>query len=329
MSIIKVEDLHKQYRQRKGREGFSGAVKDLFHREYNLIQAVDGISFSVEKGEIIGYIGPNGAGKSTTVKMLVGILVPSSGRVEVSGLVPYKKRKENARHIGVVLGQRTQLWWDIPVWETLNLMRYIYDVPEKQYKENLKLFADVLELKSFIHSPVRQLSLGQRMRAEICCSLLHNPDILYLDEPTIGLDVLVKERVREFIKEINRIHGTTVILATHDMTDIESLCSRVMVINLGRVIYDGSLEDMRRKWGTETTIEADISGDVRDLGQLYRLGITDYERDNKRIRIRYNTNKIESSVVLKWLLDKSEVQYLNVNGTPIEEIIRKIYRMAA
>ncbi|GAI59642.1 unnamed protein product, partial [marine sediment metagenome] len=188
MAIIKVENLCKEFRQRKGREGLNGAIRDLFNREYRIVKAVDGISFSIEKGEIIGYIGPNGAGKSTTIKMLTGILVPTSGNVEVNSLVPYKNRQQNAKRIGVVFGQRTQLWWDIPVSETLSLMRYIYNVPEKQYHDNLKIFSEILGLDEFINAPVRQLSLGQRMRADISCALLHNPDILYLDEPTIGLD---------------------------------------------------------------------------------------------------------------------------------------------
>src|SRR5208283_729493 len=190
MAIIKVENLCKDYRQRKGREGLTGAIKDVFNREDKIVKAVDSVSFSVEKGEIIGYIGPNGAGKSTTIKMLIGILVPSSGSIDVNGVIPFKHRELNARRIGVVFGQRTQLWWDIPLSETLSLMRYVYDVPEQQYKDNLKIFADILDIDKFIHTPVRQLSLGQRMRADISVALLHNPDILYLDEPTIGLDVV-------------------------------------------------------------------------------------------------------------------------------------------
>ena len=258
MPIIKVDNLYKEYHQRKGREGLTGAFKDLFNRQFKTVKAVDGVSFSIEKGEIVGYIGPNGAGKSTTIKMLIGILVPSSGKIDVNGIEPYKHRELNAKRIGVVFGQRTQLWWDIPVSETLSLMRYIYDVPEQQYLENLKIFSDILGLDKFYHTPVRQLSLGQRMRADISCALLHNPDILYLDEPTIGLDVVVKERIREFIREVNKSRNTTIILATHDMSDIERLSSRVMVVNSGKIMYDGNLNTLKRRYGTEETIVADL-----------------------------------------------------------------------
>ena len=235
MAIIKVENLYKEYRQRKGREGLTGAVKDVFNREYKIVKAVDGVSFSVEKGEIVGYIGPNGAGKSTTIKMLIGILVPSSGSIDVNGVIPFKHRELNARRIGVVFGQRTQLWWDIPLSETLSLMRYVYDVPEKQYRENLKIFSDILGIDKFIHTPVRQLSLGQRMRADISVALLHNPDILYLDEPTIGLDVVVKERIREFILEVNKTRNTTVILATHASDLVNRINKRVITMEGGKI----------------------------------------------------------------------------------------------
>lgn len=327
MAIIKVENLCKEFRQRKGREGLLGAAKDLFNREYRIIKAVDGISFSIEKGEIIGYIGPNGAGKSTTIKMLTGILVPTSGNVEVNGLVPYKNREQNAKRIGVVFGQRTQLWWDIPVSETLSLMRYIYNVPEKQYHDNLRIFSEILGLDEFIHAPVRQLSLGQRMRADISCSLLHNPDILYLDEPTIGLDVVVKEKIREFIREINRTRSTTVILATHDMSDIERLSSRVMVINHGQIMYDGNLNKLKRKYGTEETVVADILGKIEDISELYELGVNEVKYEENQITIRYDTNSINSSTVVGWLVDKTDTRDINIIGTQIEDVIRRMYEM--
>lgn len=327
MSIIKVENLYKEFRQRKGREGLQGAIKDLFSREYRIVKAVDGISFSIDKGEIIGYIGPNGAGKSTTIKMLVGILVPTRGDVEVNGLVPYRNREKNAKRIGVVFGQRTQLWWDIPVSETLSLMRYIYDVPDEQYRENLKIFSDILGLDEFINAPVRQLSLGQRMRADICCALLHNPDILYLDEPTIGLDVVVKERIREFIREINRTRGTTVILATHDLSDIERLSSRVMVINFGQIMYDGDLNSLRRKYGAEETVAANILGEIKDINGLYELGVSDIRYEENKITIKYDVGKINSSTVVGWLMNKAETKDINIIGTQIEDVIRRMYQI--
>ena len=327
MPIIQVENLQKTFRQRKGREGLKGAIQDLFKREYRIVHAVNSISFSVDEGEIVGYIGPNGAGKSTTIKMLVGILVPTGGNVTVNGLIPFKNREKNAKRIGVVFGQRTQLWWDIPVSETLSLMRYIYKVPEEQYQENLKIFGDILGLDEFINAPVRQLSLGQRMRADICCALLHNPDILYLDEPTIGLDVVVKERIREFVMEINRQRGTTVILATHDMSDIERLSSRVMVINYGDIVYDGDLNSLRRKYGTEETVTADILGDITSTGSLYELGVSDINYEENKITIKYDTEKINSSAVVGWLMDRAETRDISVEGTQIEDVIRRMYRM--
>ena len=325
MAIIKVENLYKEYRQRKGKEGLTGAVKDLFHREYKTVKAVDGISFSIEKGEIIGYIGPNGAGKSTTIKMLIGILVSSSGSIDVNGVIPFKHRELNAKRIGVVFGQRTQLWWDIPVSETLSLMRYIYEVPEKQYLENLKTFSDILGLDKFIHTPVRQLSLGQRMRADMACALLHNPDILYLDEPTIGLDVVVKERIREFILEINKKRNTTVILATHDMSDIERLSSRVMVINSGKLVYDGNLDTLKRRYGSEEMIVAELLNKIEDTSELTRLGVDEIKYQDNKITIKYDSLKINSSTVLRWLVDKAETKDISIKVTPIEDVIRKMY----
>ena len=327
MAIIKVENLYKEYRQRKGKEGLTGAVKDLFHREYRTVKAVDGISFSIEKGEIIGYIGPNGAGKSTTIKMLIGILVPTNGKIDVNGIEPYKHREVNAKRIGVVFGQRTQLWWDIPVSETLSLMRYIYDVPEKQYLENLKTFSDILGLDKFIHTPVRQLSLGQRMRADMACALLHNPDILYLDEPTIGLDVVVKERIREFILEVNKKRNTTVILATHDMSDIERLSSRVMVINSGKLVYDGDLDALKRKYGTEEMVIAELPGKIEDTTELYKLGVDEVTYNDNKITIKYDSAKINSSIVVRWLVDKADTKDISIKVTPIEDVIRKMYKV--
>ena len=242
MAIIEVKELSKVFKIKKREPGFVGALKGLFSNVYEEKKAVDNISFNIDEGEIVGYIGPNGAGKSTTIKILVGILTPTFGQVEVKGIIPYNNRQENARNIGVVFGQRTQLWWDIPVSETLDLLRHMYKVPLDVYKKNLELFTDILGIDKFIHTPVRQLSLGQRMRADICAALLHNPPIVYLDEPTIGLDVVVKENIRTFIKEINRQRKTTVLLTTHDVSDIEKLCSRVMVIDKGQIMYDGSLE---------------------------------------------------------------------------------------
>ncbi len=326
MSIIMVESLTKHFKRQKRKKGFSGALESLFSRKYEIIKAVDSISFEIEKGEIIGYIGPNGAGKSTTIKMLVGILVPTSGSVEVNGLVPHENRIENARRMGVIFGQRTQLWWDIPVSESLNLMRYMYDIPEAQYRDNLKLFSRILGIDEFINAPVRQLSLGQKMRADLCMAFLHNPDILYLDEPTIGLDVVVKENVREFIRSINRDRGTSIILATHDMSDIEKLCPRVMVIDHGKIMYDGSLDKLRSKYGSEELLTVEAEGPISGVDDLRCFDILECETDGSKLAVRYDRRKISSSTILKWLMDRNKIKDFVVQETEIEEVIRKMYK---
>src|SRR5688572_2441144 len=243
--MIKVEHLTKDYQRVKRREGFLGGLRTLFSAEYETTRAVDDISFHIKEAELVGYIGPNGAGKSTSIKMLCGILVPTSGQIEVNGLIPHKNRMENARQIGAVFGQKTQLWWDVPVIESLRLFRDIYKVPETQFKHNLNMFNELLDLHEFQNTPVRQLSLGQRMRSDLCAALLHSPEILFLDEPTIGVDVLAKERFRTFIRDLNREHQVTVLLTTHDILDIEKVCKRMMIIDHGQVIYDGLVSGMK------------------------------------------------------------------------------------
>ncbi len=326
MPIIKVESLIKHFKRQKRKKGFSGALESLFSRKYETIRAVDNISFEIEKGEIIGYIGPNGAGKSTTIKMLVGILVPTSGSVLVNGLVPHENRIENARRMGVVFGQRTQLWWDIPVSESLNLMRYMYDIPESQYRDNLKLFSKILGIDEFINAPVRQLSLGQKMRADLCMAFLHNPHILYLDEPTIGLDVVVKENVREFIRNINRDRGTTIILATHDMSDIEKLSSQVMVIDHGQIMYDGSLDKLKTEYGSEEVLTVEAESPICGINELRSFDLIECETDENRLTVKYDRRKTSSSTILKWLMDRNEIKDFVVRETEIEEVIRRMYK---
>ncbi|MDP4095066.1 MAG: ATP-binding cassette domain-containing protein, partial [Bacillota bacterium] len=233
MSLIEVRDLTKDYRLNVKKRGLLGAVQSLLVPEYKLKRAVDNINFSIEKGEMVGFIGPNGAGKSTTVKMLTGILSPTSGSIMMGGLSPHKDRKKNASRIGAVFGQRTQLWWDLPVADTYDLLRYIYRIPEKKFEQNMEMFNDLLGIKEFMSQPVRQLSLGQRMRADIAAALLHDPEIVFFDEPTIGLDVVAKEKIREFIKKINAEKNTTMLFTTHDMLDIEKTCKRMIIIDQG------------------------------------------------------------------------------------------------
>jgi len=247
MAFIEVNQVSKAFKIAKTQPGFIGSVKSLFHREYDKKQAVDNISFSLEKGEMVGYIGPNGAGKSTTIKMLSGILTPDSGEIRVGGLIPYQKRRDNARQIGAVFGQRSQLYWDLPVGDTFELYQKLYSIPMEVYRKNRDMFIELLDMQDFIAQPVRQLSLGQKMKANLALAMLHNPQVLYLDEPTIGLDVVTKKRLRTCIGEINRQCGTTVILTTHDMQDIEEICKRLILIDKGKKLFDGGLADFKRQ----------------------------------------------------------------------------------
>ena len=248
MAAIEVKNLSKTFQIPKTQPGLKGAVRSLFHREYTSKEAVKDVSFSLEGGEMVGYIGPNGAGKSTTIKMLCGILMPDGGSVRVHGLDPWKQRRENASQIGVVFGQRSQLYWDLPVADTLELYQKLYDIPMDVYRRNRERFIDLLEMGEFISQPVRQLSLGQKMKANLALALLHGPRVIYLDEPTIGLDVMTKRRLRAFIGEINRETGTTVLLTTHDMKDIEEICKRLILIDKGALLYDGSLSEFRHRY---------------------------------------------------------------------------------
>lgn len=268
MALIEVRQLSKDFKIFRRREGIVGAFRDLFQREYRTLSAVDGIDFSVNEGEMVGYIGANGAGKSTTIKMLTGILVPTAGEVYVDGYIPYKDRETYTRRIGVVFGQRTQLWWDIAVIESFKLLRRVYGVSKQDFDQRLKMFDDILEMNNFLHLPVRKLSLGQRMRCDLAAALLHNPAILFLDEPTIGLDVLAKARIREFLKEINNEYKTTVILTTHDMGDIEALCPRVAIIDKGKMLFDGSVDSLYAQCGhdrLEDIVKRIYQGDGPEL----------------------------------------------------------------
>lgn len=253
--MIAMEHVCKTYKVQKRSAGFREACKTFFHREYEQIRALDDVSFTIGDGEMVGYMGPNGAGKSSTIKILSGILTPDSGTCLIDGRVPWKNRVEHVRNIGVVFGQRSQLWWDIPVIDSFELLRDIYAVPQAQYKRNLDELTELLQLAELIKTPTRQLSLGQRMRCELAASLLHSPRILFLDEPTIGLDAVSKLAVREFVKRLNKEHGTTVILTTHDMQDIEALAQRVILIGRGRILIDGTLEDVRRTGAQNESID--------------------------------------------------------------------------
>ena len=316
---------------RKKEGGFKGAVKSLFSNEYEIKKAVSNISFEIDEGEVVGYIGANGAGKSTTIKMMTGILTPSSGDIRVNGIIPYKDREKNAKDIGVVFGQRTQLWWDLALSETFTILKDIYTIPDDLYDRNMKFLNEVLDLEEFISRPVRTLSLGQRMRADLAASLIHSPKILYLDEPTIGLDVVVKEKVRTAIKEINKEFGTTIILTTHDLNDIEELCKRIIIIDKGTKIYDGSLEDIKNKFGYMTTLEIKVKNKIEgnlNAFESFNLDEEDlnYTIEDTNITINFNKNKLTSSDILYNIMKNLHVLDFTLNESSIEDIIKKIYR---
>lgn len=263
--IILAGGVSKRFRQHKRFPGFWGALKTLFTSEYTEVAAVEGVSFSIEEGEAIGYLGPNGAGKSTMIKMMTGILVPTSGDLSVLGRVPHEERMTNAKQIGVVFGQRSQLWWDLPVLDSFELHRRIYDIPEARYRDNLKYFGEMLQLEPFMERAVRQLSLGQRMRCEIVMALLHDPKVLFLDEPTIGLDVVAKDAVRQFLSEVNRERGVTIILTTHDLQDIEKICPRLIMVDEGKLLFDGALKNLRAALGSKRRLRLEFNKDPGEL----------------------------------------------------------------
>ncbi|PWW31086.1 ABC-2 type transport system ATP-binding protein [Cytobacillus oceanisediminis] len=323
MPIIEVEHLMKDFMVAKRETGLLGAMKSLVKREHIKKEAVKDVSFSIEEGEMVGYIGPNGAGKSTTIKMLTGILVPSSGSVKVNGIVPYENRQENAKNIGVVFGQRTQLWWDLPTIESFELLKEIYQVSNKRYKENMDTFTEILGLDEFLNTPVRQLSLGQRMRADIAASLLHDPPILFLDEPTIGLDVVAKEKMRTFIKEINNERKITVILTTHDMEDIEKLCERMILIDHGQKVYDGEMAVVKEKFGKNRTLIVDLE---ESSHRLKLTGGEVFKEEASRFWIRFNRDAVSASELIAQITKTHNIKDLTVEEPEIESIISRIYQ---
>jgi ABC-2 type transport system ATP-binding protein len=322
MSLIEVEHLQKTFRVPVRRSGRFSALKTLLAREYREVGAVDGVSFQVGAGEMVGYIGPNGAGKSTTIKMLTGILVPSGGRIVVDGRVPHQQRVEHVRRIGVVFGQRTQLWWDLPTIESFELLRYIYRLPAERWRRNLDTFADLLDLGPFLETPVRQLSLGQRMRADLAAALLHDPAILFLDEPTFGLDVVAKERIRRFLLDINRERGVTVILTTHDLEDIARLCQRVVLIDHGRVIYDGGLEALRARFGRQRTLVVDFDHEGNGL-EVDNAEVV--RREGPRVWLRFDRDATTAAALIADVAARYHIRDLTVEEPAIEGIVRRIY----
>jgi ABC-2 type transport system ATP-binding protein len=326
--LISVQGLCKYFRTFRRREGLWGGIQNLFHREYSTVRAVEKISFAIQPGEMVGYIGPNGAGKSTTIKMLTGILVPTSGQMNSNGYVPWKQRAAYVKHIGVVFGQRTQLWWDIAVVESFKLLRKIYEVPQRDFDERMELFNHVLGISDYLHTPVRKLSLGERMRCDLAAALLHNPPILFLDEPTIGLDVVAKDHIRQFLRTINAKYQTTVLLTTHDLDDIEELCKRIMIIDHGQLLYDGPLSTLKQKLLRTKQIkfsvrDGEAAGRLTNMLKSERL---EFERlDEMNYKVLFDRTQVSTADLIRKVLAIADVRDLLIEDEPIEEIIKRIY----
>lgn len=328
MKLIHVQDLRKYFRIPIRKSGPLGSIRSLFSTEFETKVAVDGISFSVDKGEMVGYIGPNGAGKSTSIKMLTGILVPTEGTIEIAGLVPYKQRKEHVKHIGVVFGQKTQLWWDVPVIDSLVLLKEIYKISDSVYKNNLLLFNDLLHLHEFQNIPTRQLSLGQRMRADLAAAMLHNPDILFLDEPTIGIDVVAKDRFRAFIRSLNNELGVTVLLTTHDMSDIEKVCKRILIIDKGQIIYDGAISAVKEQFAPYRVLEVDFDDtvlidDLRTVYDSVHIKIIEYK--GQQVQFRFNRHFHSASELISSLVKQYPIKDVRIFEPDVESIVKEIY----
>ena len=321
-SMIKVTRLEKHFKVYHHRRGLWGAVRNLASRAHSVVKAVDDISFAIAPGELVGYLGPNGAGKSTTIKMLSGLLVPSGGELIVNGRVPWQERQAHVAQIGAVFGQRTTLWWDLPVIESLDLLQYIYQIPADRFRHNLAEFRQLLELDPFINTPVRSLSLGQRMRADLCAAMLHDPALLFLDEPTIGLDVVAKERIRQFIQQINRERNTTILLTTHDLSDVEKLCERVMIIDRGRLLFDGQLAQIKARFGGKREL-------VVDFAQVYDRpsvsGADIIAQNGPRVTYQFEQKALTASELIGRLSAQYRILDLAVHEPEIEATIRRIY----
>ena len=320
--MIEVEHITKEYKVAKREAGFHNAVKALFSRKYDTVRALNDISFKIDDGEILAYIGPNGAGKSTTIKILCGILTPDKGNCIVDGYVPWKDRKSYVKNIGVVFGQRSQLWWDIPVIDSFELIKDMYGIDSCTYKQNVSELCHLLDLEKIVKTPARNLSLGQRMRCEIVASLLHNPKILFLDEPSIGLDAVSKLAVRDFIKRINAEKGTTVILTTHDMQDIEALTHRVMLIGKGQILLDGNLEELKKRVSDKKEIRIKHSGKTPTLCE----GMNYLEQKDDKLRISLDPKMISVSEGIAYLSRETELIDLEVSDISAEEMVARLYK---
>ncbi len=325
--VIKVRDLEKTYKSYRRGKGFLQALKSLFKRETVYSQALKGINFSIRKGEMVGFVGPNGAGKSTTIKILSGVLYPSAGSVDVIGFVPWLQRTKYVANIGAVFGQKSQLWWDLPPIDSFYLSKGIYKIPDSEFEERLETMSTILRIKEVMHRPTRDLSLGERMKCEFIMALLHNPQILFLDEPTIGVDALAKEEIREFLLQINRKYRTTVILTTHDMEDIEELCKRIIIIDDGRIIFDGSLDEIKDKYLTCKTVDFQFTSvkDKRKLASLLKKGTL--LEDKKWFKsVRFEKEQVDVPKVVDELMKCCNIIDFTVHESRLEHVIKEIYK---
>jgi ABC-2 type transport system ATP-binding protein len=322
MPQIKVDNLAKSFKISRRTEGLFNLLKSLVKRETTIVQALRGVSFEIDEGELVGYIGPNGAGKSTTVKIMSGILVPDSGKCQIMGRIPWKQRQDYVKQIGVVFGQRSQLWWDVPVIDSFNLLKEIYRIPTGSYNRMKDELVEALSLQSLLGVPVRQLSLGQKMRCELAASLLHQPRILFLDEPTIGLDAVSKLAVRNFIHKINRDNGVTVILTTHDMDDIEALCSRLMIIGKGQILFDGAVDSLRQTVVPERTLKIDFQNPPECLDFP---GLRLIKSEGRQAEFTFNPRQVTAAELVRTVSQSSEIKDFMIENPPIEEIIARTY----
>lgn len=320
-AIIEAKDLNKEFKLLK-RES---AIKDLFSRNYKTVKALQNVNLEIKKGEFIGIIGPNGAGKSTLIKILTGILTPTSGYAKVMGIIPYKKRQENAKNIGVVFGWRTQLWWDLLVKDSYELIRCLYKIPRGKFDKNLRTFSSILNIDDYLKKPVRKLSLGERVRCDLAASLLYEPPILFLDEPTIGLDVVAKQQIRDFLTKINKEKNVTIIITTHDMGDIEELCERIVIVDKGKKIYDGSIRDIKKKFGTERVLVIDFEKPIKK-NEFKLKGVKISEIDGNKVFLKINIRKVSLSETVRKILSKWPIHDMTIEEPDIEGIIRRIYR---
>ena len=326
-AIIEIKDLTKEFKVLNRREGLKGSIKDLFSRNYKTVRAVDNISMTIQQGEIVGYLGPNGAGKSTTIKMMTGVLEPTSGEIRTNGIVPYANRARNAQEIGVVFGQRSQLWWALPLVESFKILKDIYQIPDKKYNSMLELYGSLVDLEPLLHKPVRQMSLGQRTLSDILAAFLHDPKIVFLDEPTIGLDVSMKSKIRKLIQALNKEKNTTVILTTHDMGDVDALCRRIVIIDKGKMLYDNDIEHLKSFFGSYRTLKIRPDGELSAQAELIGKELPNFSvtADDEWIAILVDEDKSKVIDVLGQLQKSHKIKDMQLEEISTEEVIKKIY----